>query len=221
FIVRGTNGVFFKVIREIKAGDEITTFYSEDYFGDRNCECLCHTCEIHQRGGFSVEAESVMIEETGETFLFRQRPRRVTRPESFSYYTNAYQGIDFVRGVVVQRAPDCSTASCHVCLSALQWEDADADAAVPAPLDAKKIFGLEWPERRAKRTWGRPPASAYYGAGDGTDEARYGGLLPAAALPPSSPEVLFERARRTAPMTRPELRRWLRLLRVPGECPTA
>jgi histone-lysine N-methyltransferase SUV420H len=40
-----TNIVSFKVVKPIKVGEEITTFYSENYFGANNQECLCVTCE--------------------------------------------------------------------------------------------------------------------------------------------------------------------------------
>ncbi|KAI9017509.1 hypothetical protein BC832DRAFT_527031, partial [Gaertneriomyces semiglobifer] len=45
FIVGGNNVISFKVLRDIAAGDEITTYYSDNYFGKNNCECLCETCE--------------------------------------------------------------------------------------------------------------------------------------------------------------------------------
>ncbi len=40
-----TNIVSFKVVKPIKVGEEITTFYSANYFGVNNQECLCVTCE--------------------------------------------------------------------------------------------------------------------------------------------------------------------------------
>lgn len=39
------NLICFKVIKDIKVGDEITTFYGDNYFGEDNKECLCETCE--------------------------------------------------------------------------------------------------------------------------------------------------------------------------------
>lgn len=37
--------IFVEAQRNIKVGDEITLFYSSDYFGDGNRECLCATCK--------------------------------------------------------------------------------------------------------------------------------------------------------------------------------
>jgi histone-lysine N-methyltransferase SUV420H len=42
-------------IRDIRVSDEITVFYSEDYFGNDNRKCLCKTCEIHCRNGWVLE----------------------------------------------------------------------------------------------------------------------------------------------------------------------
>jgi SET domain-containing protein len=45
FISLGQNSISFKVIREIKCGEEITVYYGKHYFGENNCECRCVTCE--------------------------------------------------------------------------------------------------------------------------------------------------------------------------------
>ncbi|EPX70933.1 histone lysine methyltransferase Set9 [Schizosaccharomyces octosporus yFS286] len=37
--------IWLKSVKPILPGQEITTFYSSNYFGDNNCECLCFTCE--------------------------------------------------------------------------------------------------------------------------------------------------------------------------------
>ncbi|KAL6589145.1 SET domain-containing protein [Neocallimastix californiae] len=37
--------VNFRVIRDIKLGEELTVFYSDSYFGINNCDCLCESCE--------------------------------------------------------------------------------------------------------------------------------------------------------------------------------
>ncbi|CAK9781313.1 hypothetical protein CC85DRAFT_286121 [Cutaneotrichosporon oleaginosum] len=42
--------VTFKVLRPIKIGQELTTFYGPDYFGRANRECMCLTCEISGSG---------------------------------------------------------------------------------------------------------------------------------------------------------------------------
>jgi hypothetical protein len=44
FISNGDD-ILFKVLRNIAIGEEINTFYSPDYFGTDNKECLCATCE--------------------------------------------------------------------------------------------------------------------------------------------------------------------------------
>ena len=46
--------VGFVSTREIKPGQEITTFYGRDYFGEENEFCLCKTCEDRGQGGFST-----------------------------------------------------------------------------------------------------------------------------------------------------------------------
>jgi hypothetical protein len=45
--------VGFVATRDILRGEEITTFYGRDYFGEENELCLCKTCELRGKGGHS------------------------------------------------------------------------------------------------------------------------------------------------------------------------
>ncbi|KAI7938664.1 hypothetical protein MJO28_014243 [Puccinia striiformis f. sp. tritici] len=45
----------FKVTKSIKAGEEILTNYGMNYFGERNCECMCGTCQRNGKGFYSQE----------------------------------------------------------------------------------------------------------------------------------------------------------------------
>ncbi|KAI8828979.1 hypothetical protein BJ741DRAFT_539096 [Chytriomyces cf. hyalinus JEL632] len=56
FIPMGHNAICFKVVRDIEVGQEITTFYGGDYFGEGNKECLCATCEKFVAVSFSFSS---------------------------------------------------------------------------------------------------------------------------------------------------------------------
>ncbi|KAH8555910.1 hypothetical protein BGW37DRAFT_152291 [Umbelopsis sp. PMI_123] len=55
FIASGQNGITFKLVKDVKCGEELTTFYGTHYFGENNCECRCVTCERNGQGAFAVD----------------------------------------------------------------------------------------------------------------------------------------------------------------------
>lgn len=50
---KGYDGMQIVAVKPIKEGDEITVSYGEDYFGEDNEECLCHSCENGQVNGWA------------------------------------------------------------------------------------------------------------------------------------------------------------------------
>ncbi|EGE81918.1 histone-lysine N-methyltransferase set9 [Blastomyces dermatitidis ATCC 18188] len=52
-VMRGPESMEVIATRDIVVGEEITVSYGENYFGEDNCECLCHTCELALRNGWS------------------------------------------------------------------------------------------------------------------------------------------------------------------------
>jgi [histone H4]-N-methyl-L-lysine20 N-methyltransferase len=49
----GKDGLEVHATRNIDIGEEITVTYSPGYFGANNEECLCHTCELQSRNGWT------------------------------------------------------------------------------------------------------------------------------------------------------------------------
>lgn len=52
------SGMVIQAVKPINVGDEITVKYAENYFGRRNKECLCQTCEENSRGLYGSPQES-------------------------------------------------------------------------------------------------------------------------------------------------------------------
>lgn len=61
-IMKGADSMEVKADKNIGIGDEITVSYGDNYFGPDNVECLCHTCEVLERNGWTSKAAFAQIQ---------------------------------------------------------------------------------------------------------------------------------------------------------------
>ncbi|CAA7259100.1 unnamed protein product [Cyclocybe aegerita] len=56
-LLREGRYITFRVLRPIAIGEEITAHYGDGYFGKKNRDCLCETCEKNGRGGYAPDRD--------------------------------------------------------------------------------------------------------------------------------------------------------------------
>ncbi|KAK3295328.1 histone-lysine N-methyltransferase SET9 [Chaetomium fimeti] len=69
-VTRGAAGIEIFACRDIALGEEITVTYSESYFGEYNCDCLCQTCEQNVANGWKPKDGTVPVHRSIEEGLF-------------------------------------------------------------------------------------------------------------------------------------------------------
>lgn len=152
--VRGNDGMQVVAVQNIDVGEELTVSYGNDYFGPDNVDCLCRTCEVLERNGWTsqeasglsrsatpVSEEPLPVEEPIRRKRGRPRkhvapaPEPATEPESGRKKRN-YE---------VDKSPEVSTS--------------------PAPMNKKRKLGPS--PSKLQQSW-TPPSSTTSEIGDCT-----------------------------------------------------
>uniref|UniRef100_A0A2I3HHN0 [histone H4]-N-methyl-L-lysine20 N-methyltransferase KMT5B n=1 Tax=Nomascus leucogenys TaxID=61853 RepID=A0A2I3HHN0_NOMLE len=78
FVPADGNAACVKVLRDIEPGDEVTCFYGEGFFGEKNEHCECHTCERKGEGAFRTRPrEPALPPRPLDKYQLRETKRRL------------------------------------------------------------------------------------------------------------------------------------------------
>lgn len=154
--VRGNDGMQVVAVQNIDVGEELTVSYGNDYFGPDNVDCLCHTCEVLERNGWTSQAASGLsrsatpvLEEPAPEIP--AMPRKRGRPRKY---------------VVV--APDpASEPKLTRNKRSYDSEKSSAVSTLPGPANKKRKFGPS--PSKLQQSW-TPPSSTTSELGECTTE---------------------------------------------------
>ncbi|KAM4016778.1 histone-lysine N-methyltransferase KMT5C [Anomaloglossus baeobatrachus] len=79
FVPTEGNTACVKVLRDIKPGEEITCFYGDSFFGEKNEMCECCTCERKGEGAFRLLNQEPSESTSSEKYQLRETDGRLRR----------------------------------------------------------------------------------------------------------------------------------------------
>ncbi|XP_064436609.1 histone-lysine N-methyltransferase KMT5C isoform X2 [Mirounga angustirostris] len=77
FVPADGNAACVKVLRDIEPGDEVTCFYGEGFFGEKNEHCECYTCERKGEGAFRLRPRAPLPPRPLDKYELRETKRRL------------------------------------------------------------------------------------------------------------------------------------------------
>ncbi|XP_032985351.1 histone-lysine N-methyltransferase KMT5C [Rhinolophus ferrumequinum] len=87
FVPADGNSACVKVLRDIEPGDEVTCFYGDGFFGEKNEHCECYTCERKGEGAFRLRPREHMPPRPLDKYQLRETKRRMLQGSGGSRQT--------------------------------------------------------------------------------------------------------------------------------------
>ncbi|XP_036881733.1 histone-lysine N-methyltransferase KMT5C isoform X1 [Manis javanica] len=77
FVPADGNAACVKALRDIEPGDEVTCFYGDGFFGEKNEHCECYTCERRGEGAFRLRPRVPMPPRPLDKYELRETKQRL------------------------------------------------------------------------------------------------------------------------------------------------